>query len=586
MPSAATGVAALAAAVAALLPSPASALLPTVVTAASCSSSFSPPTVWKIDAPSTTAPNTVRFDTVVSTASFNGTTTGDGVTFAVEGSLGIPDHPLGVFKFEANGSACGTQTAYVMDGVLGQLLLHFPPCPWTAGAPVNFTVHTDVWTVLPILPPLLASGLEFELHLNTPAASSSDVEEQLCLKLDLAQPPQEGAVKSQDVCTMDDPSKSSPTPYPPTDPKQLLPTVTVDLDKPASQRWVDIVTPRKAAIKDLVDTFTDLIIKHNGTARALIELLLNGVAEKEMQRMPKDYADEMRGIASATGIGVGSIWVLNMMYEVIGACTSFIAHDANGQIWHGRNLDFGLFMGSDPETHTWLITDKLRPILMNVEFTRGGKSLYNSTTYAGFIGLLSGSKAGAFSITVNTRYDGTFLEGLIGWFLGKNNDCQFLTFETRMAIEDNATYADALDTLVQYKPLGPAYIIIGGIKPDEGAVIAKHFNVSAEEHHEPMPNHDVWFMNESLKEGSFYVAETNYDRLKPPPEFDDRIYPLMNCLETVGASGISAASVWKILSSNPTMNALTTFSTVMSAGAGHFEAYLQECSPGPTCSPF
>jgi hypothetical protein len=46
---------------------------------------------------------------------------------------------------------------------------------------------------------------------------------------------------------------------------------------------------------------------------------------------------------------------------------------------------------------------------MNVEFTRGGKSLYNSTTYAGFIGLLSGSKAGAFSITVNTRYDGTFL---------------------------------------------------------------------------------------------------------------------------------------------------------------------------------
>ena len=121
-------------------------------------------------------------------------------------------------------------------------------------------------------------------------------------------------------------------------------------------------------------------------------------------------------------------------------------------------------------------------MLVNVQFTRGGKPLYQATTYAGFIGLLSGSKPDAFSITVNTRYDGTFLDGLIGWFLGFNDDCQFLTFQTRMAIEDNTTFADALTSLVSYKPLGPAYIIIGGTKPAEGAVIAKEFNATAEEH--------------------------------------------------------------------------------------------------------
>ena len=50
---------------------------------------------------------------------------------------------------------------------------------------------------------------------------------------------------------------------------------------------------------------------------------------------------------------------------------------------------------------------------------------------------------------------------------------------------------------------------------------------------DPMSNHDVWYLNESLSKGSFYVAETNYDRKKAPPSFDDRRYPMENCLEQV-----------------------------------------------------
>lgn len=73
-------------------------------------------------------------------------------------------------------------------------------------------------------------------------------------------------------------------------------------------------------------------------------------------------------------------------------------------------------------------------------------------------------------------------DGIIGWFLGKNDDCQFLTFQTRMVMEDNTTYADAAASLTNYRPLGPAFIIIGGTEPTEGAVIAKAFNATAEEH--------------------------------------------------------------------------------------------------------
>jgi len=475
--------------------------------------------------------------------------------------------------------------------VLGQVVVDFPACPWKISNQdaVNFTMHVDIWTVLPILPPLLASGFDVQLSLSSLAALSSSkntaLQQQLCMDVSLAQPPESGALKSQDVCLMDDPRKAEPSAYPPVAPSAQIPVVTIDLDKPASERWVDIVTPRKEAIKDLIDTFMGNIMKRNGTARELIMLLINGVAEQEMKRMPTDFAEEMKAIAKATHINIGAIWVLNMMYEITGSCTSFITQDDAGHIWHGRNLDFGLFMGTDSDTHTWQLPEKLRKIMVNVQFERSGKILYNATTYAGFIGLLSGT-SNHFSITVNTRYDGSFLAGIIGWFLGKNNDCQFLTFQTRMVMELNTTYTDALSSLVYYKPLGPAYIIIGGIKADEGAVIAKEFNSSAEIHGRPWPNHDVWFMNESISKDSFYVAETNYDRLKAPPEFDDRRYPMENCLEKVGTAGINASSIWKILSSNPTKNGLTTFSTVMSAGNGHFEAYLQLCDPGPKCVPF
>ena len=63
-----------------------------------------------------------------------------------------------------------------------------------------------------------------------------------------------------------------------------------------------------------------------------------------------------------------------------------------------------------------------------------------------------------------------------------------------------------------YRPLGPAYIIIAGAQRGEGAVISKAFNATAEAAHEPMKNVDVWPLQEALEAGSFYILQTNYDR--------------------------------------------------------------------------
>ena len=300
-----------------------------------------------------------------------------------------------------------------------------------------------------------------------------------------------------------------------------------------------------------------------------------------MKRFPETYRDELTGISKMTDIDIGSLFVMNVMYELFGACTSIVARGENGTMWHGRNLDFGLFMGTNASTHNWELTQNLRDLLVDVEFMRGGKTSYRSVTYAGFVGLLTGSKKGGFSISVDTRFDSSLDRGIIGWLLGRNNDAHFLTFQTRDVMENNETYAVALESLVSYKAMGPAYIIIGGIGGDEGAVIAKQFSKDGTN-----SNVDVWYLNESLANGSYYLLQTNYDRKTAPPDFDDRRYPGMNCMDGLSSESFGAKHLWGVMSSNPTRNAMTTFTSLMSPTLGHFESYIQYCTPGPDCAPF
>jgi acid ceramidase len=60
----------------------------------------------------------------------------------------------------------------------------------------------------------------------------------------------------------------------------------------------------------------------------------------------------------------------------------------------------------------------LRPLLVNVNFTRGGKVVFQSTQYAGYVGVLTGM-SDKFSVTIDDRFalNGGFA-GIIDWFRG------------------------------------------------------------------------------------------------------------------------------------------------------------------------
>ncbi len=46
-----------------------------------------------------------------------------------------------------------------------------------------------------------------------------------------------------------------------------------------------------------------------------------------------------------TCLYLGEIVFYNIFYEISSLCTSVVAEDQNGNVFHGRNLDFGLFLG-------------------------------------------------------------------------------------------------------------------------------------------------------------------------------------------------------------------------------------------------
>lgn len=138
--------------------------------------------------------------------------------------------------------------------------------------------------------------------------------------------------------------------YPPDQPP--IKWYDIDLDDAPIVRWRQVATDYKTQIASMVDLVRNLTYPIFG------DKFMNFVdthLDKWDQKLPQPYADEVKGIADVTGLPLGEIVLYNVFYEIFTVCTSTVAEDPNGKIYHARNLDFGLFMGWNPKTHVKLL---------------------------------------------------------------------------------------------------------------------------------------------------------------------------------------------------------------------------------------
>lgn len=327
---------------------------------------------------------------------------------------------------------------------------------------------------------------------------------------------------------------------------RIAPRYTIDLDLPPKRRWDEVMSVFGAELEKLLQ-----LARHTVSQEVLDVLAAIGLKVETVIPYPYNY--EIMGIAEKLkGVSMGDIILANAIYEITAfshgkkgskACTSIVARATNGTIFHGRNLDYSLF-------------GFLRNLTVTLDFSRNGTIVYTGTTYAGYIGLLTGQKPYGYTISLDERDRGQVwmnaLEALMHGFHA------IASFHIRDTLSnENMTYEEALVYLADKPLIAPCYIIIAGTKPNEGAVITRDRAAVL----------DFWKIN---SEG-WYLVETNYDHWEAPPSDDDRRDPAIAAMKNMTQANLGATGLFKVLSTEPVVNDETTYTVVMSAA--HPELY-------------
>lgn len=332
---------------------------------------------------------------------------------------------------------------------------------------------------------------------------------------------------------------------------QPVPTYVIDLDLPPNQRWTEICSNAsyKAVMSDLLDALEDFL-DNSSLINDLGKLINN-------HYFPQEYALELQGCAAAMGVEYGWLSLVNLGYEVTEACTSIVAQTVNGKIYHVRNMDFW--------DGIWL-TDHLKNLTITIDYQKGGKTLFYATSFAGYVGVLSGMKPGAFSISINTRYYPqhglkNYLEQIIAAVMEKNNS--LVSFLSREVMTNENDWAAAVENLSNGPLIADVYYTVGGVSTNEGAVISRNrLNAT-----------DVWVLNAS----HWYEVQTNYDHWKQPPWFDDRVIPAEDAMNALGQANVDLTGLFKVLSVKPVLNLQSTFTMLTSAEDGTYTSLTRWC---------
>ncbi|XP_076819002.1 N-acylethanolamine-hydrolyzing acid amidase-like [Clavelina lepadiformis] len=333
-------------------------------------------------------------------------------------------------------------------------------------------------------------------------------------------------------------------------------TYIVDLDLAPSERWKNLIegydlTYLKQGLNQIIDAVVPSPELTNVIQRILGDL---------DKFIPEPYADEMRGLSDSSGIPLGQIVLINLIYDFTAyasnssskACTSIVTRNNLGQIIQGRNLDYEL----SPSV--------LRNITIQVDFQQNGKTAYMGTTYVGYIGLITGYRPGAFSISGDERYSGNIWFNILAALEGSH----FTFFTERRILQESSDYVSALNQVTNTPTIAPVYFILGGLKGNEGAIIVKNSKTTEA----------VIRLGENFTH-PWFIVETNYDPWNKPPKSDDRRDAAVASLVKIGEKSMNRTELYKVLSTPPVCNGQTTYTTIMSAAQSYYHTMVRYDAP-------
>jgi hypothetical protein len=316
-------------------------------------------------------------------------------------------------------------------------------------------------------------------------------------------------------------------------------------------------------------------------------------------KLPQEYAEEIYGCADYLFNETqqekwGWLTILNIGYEISDACTSIVAKLPNGTVIHGRNMDFSI---GGPLTNT------LKDVVLVAKVYDGDELKYITTTFAGFIGVITGQKPGGYSVTVDTRF---YPQGLWELFFEAivaitERNYTLVSFLARDTLTNVNRYENAVEKLSYGNLIADVYYIVAGL--NDGAIITRNrtgpvdiwrltsgvasdkasysksgvASDKASYSKSGVASDKASYSKSGVASGAWYILETNYDHWKNAPWFDNRRGAAINALNMIGQSGMSVESMLSILSTKPVLNIQTEYSFLSVPETSYYHSVTRYC---------
>ncbi len=217
----------------------------------------------------------------------------------------------------------------------------------------------------------------------------------------------------------------------------------VNLDLPPYERWSFLSNCRND-VNDLLQCYLNDFDDE--------EFIFEGISSLKQEVISEDYLEEIDYIASISMFTPDQVLTANLYYDILKfyfGCTAFAVH-SKGKILHSRNLDW------------WTDNNLLSEHSAIFNFRKNGKTIFKTVGWPGFIGALSGTRPGCFSITLNAvlSKDSPELATPVS-FLLRDILCSCDSFhEAKEKLENTTIASDCL-------------LLISGTKADQLSVIER-----------------------------------------------------------------------------------------------------------------
>jgi len=172
-----------------------------------------------------------------------------------------------------------------------------------------------------------------------------------------------------------------------------FPQFEIDLALPPKERFAEVSLHYREGIVSVMNSF---FILYPTVAYATLFLWEKFYWIWQFTQ-PERYA-ELEGIVETINhqdLTMAKAVLINQLYELGTWCTSIVAKQADGTIIHSRNLDYNHGM------------DQMRSITYRARYVYNGTYVFDAVMFAGTLGVYTGMKANAFSVSQNTRFDGS-----------------------------------------------------------------------------------------------------------------------------------------------------------------------------------